>query len=116
MADITNEKAEYIIRFYSSLLTSQEASALRHHRSTIKLEGINTTPLTRTYLKVGWLSDDPAILNYLNEGYMQFLLNCAQRILADHPDKIYFNFCPTCGKLARTPFAKQCRYCKEEWH
>jgi hypothetical protein len=39
MTDITIEKADYIIAYYNNLLTSQEAKALRHHRSLIKLDG-----------------------------------------------------------------------------
>ncbi len=116
MDAITIEKADYIIKFYSNLLTLQEAKALRHYRSTIKLDNAKDAGLTRMYLKTGWLSDDPQILNYLNEGYVQFTLNCAERILKNNPDKVYFNLCPVCGKLARTPEAKQCRFCGYDWH
>lgn len=38
MDEITTEKADYIIAYYSDLLTLHEVKALRHHRSTIKLE------------------------------------------------------------------------------
>jgi len=31
-------------------------------------------------------------------------------------DKVFWNLCPKCKKLARTPKAKQCRYCKFDWH
>lgn len=113
--DITIEKADYIIAFYSGLMTLHEEKALRHHRSIIKLEGMKDVNLTRIYLKNGWLTDDPLILNYLNGGYIQFVLNCAERILRDNPDKIFFNLCSKCGKLARTPIAKQCR-CGHDWH
>jgi ribosomal protein L40E len=40
----------------------------------------------------------------------------AEIILRDFPDKILFNNCPRCGKLARTPQAKQCRHCGYDWH
>lgn len=116
MTDITIEKADYIIAYYRDLLTLPERKALRHHVSTLKLEGVDKQSLTRMYLKTGWLTDDPLILNYLREGYTQFILNCAERILHETPEKIFFNLCPNCGKLARTPQAKQCRFCGEDWH
>ncbi len=39
----------------------------------------------------------------------------AQRLLKDHGNEL-LNFCPRCEKLARTPLAKQCRYCGFDWH
>lgn len=115
MSDITIEKADYIIAYYSDLLKLPETKALRHHRSTLKLEDKDVR-LTRIYLKTGWLTDDPLILNYLNEGYIQFVLKCAERILKENPKAVFFNLCPQCGKLARTPQAKQCRFCGFDWH
>lgn len=38
----------------------------------------------------------------------------AQYVLAESRDKIFFNYCPACGKLARTPLARQCR-CGHSW-
>ena len=32
----------------------------------------------------------------------------AEIILNDYSDKVFLNNCPKCGKLARTPKAKQC--------
>jgi hypothetical protein len=116
MSDITIEKANYIIAYYPGLMTLPEHKALRHHVSTLKLEDAKNVRLTRMYLKTGWLSDDPMILNYLSEGYIQFVLNVAARILKETPGKVFFNLCPQCGKLARTPQARQCRFCGEDWH
>lgn len=116
MGDITIEKADYIVAYYSHLFTLNEQKALRHHRSTIKIDGAKDLALTRVYLKTGWLSDDPLILNYLSDGYIQFILSCAKRILNDHPGEVVFNNCPVCKKLARTPSARQCRWCGHDWH
>ena len=116
MDSITIEKADYIIAYYMELMNLEERKALRHHISTFKLEGTADGRLTRMYLKTGWLTDDPLILNYLGEGYVQFTLNCAERILKDNPNEVFFNLCPECKKLARTPQAKQCRWCGHDWH
>jgi hypothetical protein len=42
-------------------------------------------------------------------------IKIAERLLKDSADKL-INNCPKCGKLAKTPRAKQCRYCKHYWH
>ncbi len=39
----------------------------------------------------------------------------AERLLIDSGNKI-INTCPKCGHLARTPKAKQCRFCGHDWH
>ncbi len=38
------------------------------------------------------------------------------RILCDHFDAIYFNRCPACQRLARTPVARMCSYCGKTWY
>ena len=48
-------------------------------------------------------------------GKEQLQIRIAERLLRDAGDKI-INNCPKCGKLARTPRAKQCRYCRHDWH
>ncbi|WP_345949971.1 hypothetical protein ABDD95_00660 [Mucilaginibacter sp. PAMB04274] len=68
MDDVTIEKANYVIAYYSHLLTWQERKALRHHHSTLKLKDVEDRRLTSMHLKAGWLSDDPIILNYLKRG------------------------------------------------
>ncbi|WP_345954008.1 hypothetical protein [Mucilaginibacter sp. PAMB04168] len=81
MNGITIEQADYIISYYSNLLTQQEQKALRYHRSTLKFDDSKDVRLTQMYLKTGWLSDVALILNYLNKGYIQFIMDCAKRIL-----------------------------------
>ncbi|WP_298311102.1 hypothetical protein [uncultured Aquimarina sp.] len=39
----------------------------------------------------------------------------SELILKDYKDKIFLNNCPKCGELARTPKARQCRYCGNKW-
>ena len=40
----------------------------------------------------------------------------AKLILDKFRDKVFFNNCPKCEQLARTPSAKQCRFCGHDWH
>lgn len=70
MEAVTIEKADYLITYYDNLLPLNEKNALKHHRSTIKVNNAKDVRLTRMYLKTGWLSDDPMILNYQSDGYI----------------------------------------------
>jgi hypothetical protein len=115
---VDKETANYIISYFSNLLTVAERMAIKHTSSVYKLGDVisDNSSLTRVYKKKGWLTSDQTVLDLLKGGYEQFELNVANRILAQSADKVYFNNCPNCNKLARTPFAKQCRHCNHSWH
>lgn len=63
-----------------------------------------------------WLSDDPEVLLLARDGYDAFVLRTGQRILNDNRGLIVLNYCPHCRGLARTPKARQCRFCRHDWH
>ena len=117
MEAVTPEIANYIVIHYFGLFTEQEMMALMHYRHSLKLQDMPDGELrTKIYLRNQWLSNDPEILKQLDRGYVQFTLNCAKRVLRENPDKVFFNLCPKCEKLARSPLAKQCRFCGYDWH
>src|SRR5262245_64858708 len=62
------------------------------------------------------LSDDTEACRLASEGLRAFVTRTAQRILAEHLDETAFNNCPQCGAVARTPKARQCRFCGFDWH
>jgi hypothetical protein len=62
------------------------------------------------------LSDDPEVLHLANGGLDVFYERTAKRILSEDRGKIFINSCPSCGALARTPKARQCRFCGHDWH
>lgn len=111
------ETAKYIATYFSQLLTVKEKLAIKHAHSIIKLDTDDeSTNRYKIYLKVGWLSGDKDVQELLKDGYDNFEIKVASRILNEHEDKVFLNYCPKCKKLARTPFAKQCRYCGNDWH
>jgi len=115
---VDNETAKYIINYFSNLLTSEERMAIKHTNSTYKLEHSTSdnSNLTKIYREKGWLTSDQSVLDLLKDGYEKFELNVASRILSQNSDKIFLNNCPKCNKLARTPYARQCRHCGHSWH
>jgi hypothetical protein len=53
---------------------------------------------------------------------LKFITGCSERfakiwVLHEGKPEVIYNFpCPFCGKQLRTSEAKQCRFCKRDWH
>ncbi|GEM63567.1 hypothetical protein SF1_15490 [Sphingobacterium faecium NBRC 15299] len=98
-------------------MSPQEKLAYKHIHSLLKLEGNkDLDKIKKIYFKAVLLTKDLTALSLIHDGIEKFYKNTAQRILSNHHAQITFNNCPKCGKLARTPLAKQCRYCYFDWH
>lgn len=117
-----NELIHYIVTYFSHLMTEKDQLGMKHLRSTFKMEhsdngrsGEKMEHWIDFYKRIGWITEDEEILELIKGGQEDFDKNVAERILKDHRDKIHFNNCPSCGRLARTPFARQCRYCGHNW-
>lgn len=110
------ETANYIVSYYSNLLTMEEKLAVRYIHSLYKLSYESNPNLEKAYRQQGWLTDNETVLDLLRKGYDTFEIRTANRILKDNSNKVFLNNCPKCGKLARTPMAKQCRHCSHNWH
>ncbi|NTS44007.1 hypothetical protein HRG84_24220, partial [Flavisolibacter sp. BT320] len=115
---LDNTTIDYILNYYSRFMTLKEAAAMKHYMSSSKFSQTVSSDGDKGnfLLEKGWLSKDKEVVELLKDGYQQFRQNTAERILKDNTGKIYFNHCPKCVKLARTPQAKQCRYCGYSWH
>jgi uncharacterized C2H2 Zn-finger protein len=114
-SDLTDELTAYIINYYPHLMTDREKLAHRASFAEEKAENLPPGNLQRT-LRERWGSTDPDVLAMLKEGREVFLKNVAQRILRERSDELFFNHCPRCGALAKTPRAKQCAKCFHSWH
>ncbi|MGR3857793.1 hypothetical protein [Chryseobacterium indologenes] len=108
------ETIDYIIRYFSKLMTKDEALALNHHMYTLKSS--ENTRMRNIMIERGWINSDPEVIQLLEHGYEVFEQNVVTRIMKETPEKVFFNNCPKCHKLARTPRAKQYRYCGYNWH
>lgn len=108
------ETASYIINYFSNLMTDNEKLALKHHMHTYKTS--DDPKMRRILTNRGWIRTESEILNFLKHGYDEFELNVARRITTENPEKVFLNNCPKCNKLARTPYARQCRHCGDNWH
>jgi len=106
------ERINYLLKYGAPYRSVEEEQALRRLQYTeaylekLAAKGELTehfgfgSPLTETLAK-------------LSPG--DLIRRIADRIGHEH-SQVLFNHCPKCGKLARTPFARQCRYCNYDWH
>lgn len=108
------ETISYIINYFSHLMTHREKLAWKSHVFTYKTS--KNAEMRKILIKENWISSDPEITSLLQNGYDEFELNIVKRIMAETPEKVFFNNCPQCNRLARTPYAKQCRHCGYSWH
>jgi hypothetical protein len=116
------DEARYVFHNYGSLMRQQEQLAFNHLGGTMKATLGRSDVQAQTEVKGSsshlrkLLSDDPEVLLLAHDGYDALVLRTGQRILDDNRDRIFLNYCPDCHKLARTPRAKQCRFCGHDWH
>jgi hypothetical protein len=114
--------ALYVVTHYSALMTPEERLANRHLATTFKSSDGQSDLKAQDALRreggprARWLSDDPAVLRLAAEGLDAFRERVATRILAEHRDDVFLNYCPKCGGLTRTPLAKLCLHCGHSWH
>ncbi|GAB5525153.1 MAG: hypothetical protein Roseis2KO_30250 [Roseivirga sp.] len=114
---ISQELINYINLYCSQFYNELERKASSHYIASAKLEGFSQTNVSR--LRDGlrrMQTKDESVLKLLEDGYATFARNTAARIYKDHRKELNLNYCPECKGLARTPKARQCRYCGHDWH
>ncbi len=111
--NVDKETVNYIRHYFSNLMTDDEKLALKYHMYTYKTED---PKMRKLMVEKDWISEQPEIQKFLKDGYDDFELRTALRIITESADKIFFNNCPKCKRLARTPYARQCRHCGHAWH
>ncbi len=110
------ETAKYISNCYPQFFNEKENIAHRHLNSIFKLDGESeNSSRYKVYKRTGRITSDKKALELVKNGETEFFINTANRILKEHKAEIYLNKCLNCGKLAKTPLARMCRYCDEKW-
>ena len=110
-----DELTRYVVTYYPELMTVKERAAYKALVAEKKAENAGPGSLQDMILKK-WGTKDPDVLALLENGPEEFLHNVRGRILREHPDQVFLNYCPKCGALTNTPKAKQCPKCFFSWH
>lgn len=113
------ELADYIFNYCSEFCNDTERKAKDHHFGQVKFKNYRDRENLPGQLKKAitrFHTDDPKAIELLKNGYPDFIMKTAERIYNDHKSELKLNLCPQCHKIARTPQAKQCRFCGHDWH
>ncbi|ACU60944.1 hypothetical protein [Chitinophaga pinensis] len=113
MATLYPEIRDYIYYYCEKFMTSDEAMAKQTMMYSLKT---NSPAMRARMLEQKWISDDPKILSMIADGHEALKERIVDRIWKDHQFELELNFCPACKRIARTPTAKQCRFCSHDWH
>ncbi len=106
---------DYIYRYQGTFMTADEKVAAGRIIPTAE------DPRERLYevrkLKLEMLvNDNETAKQMLADGFDVFKNRVVNRIYNEHKNELSLNLCPRCSKIARTPWAKQCRFCFYSWH
>ncbi|SIT27048.1 hypothetical protein SAMN05421788_107122 [Filimonas lacunae] len=113
MNDLYPELVDYIYGYCSQYQTPEELIAGR----TLMYMGTSASEKMQSMMREkGWISEDPVILEMIADGYQAFKKRTVNRVWAQYRVELSLNLCPVCGKIARTPQARQCRFCYHDWH
>ncbi|SFO29368.1 hypothetical protein SAMN05428949_4820 [Chitinophaga sp. YR627] len=114
MNDLYPELETYIFRFCGEFQTHHEVMAYK----TVLYHNLSDTPahLLKLMKETGQISDDPEVLAMMVDGRDALRDRIVRRVWEQHRQELSLNLCPVCGKIARTPKARQCQFCYHNWH
>jgi len=107
---------DYINRYCAQYRTAQEQKAIDHHTAQVKFFRLKDRHQRIREIYDRMTSKDPAVLALLKDGYDELVRRAAHRIYYEYFGELPLNCCPKCNGIARTPEARQCRYCGHDWH
>jgi hypothetical protein len=112
---MTDEIKKYLLEHCREWMLPEEIIALRRISLTEYGEEVTRkTALKELKIEKMYGFTDEKTDALVELGKERMLLNIAERLLKENGNEV-INNCPKCERLARTPKAKQCRYCGHNW-
>lgn len=106
------ELEDYIYDYCQEFQTKDELMAGR--MLLYKSNGTSESMLSA--MQRGWFSNEQIMQDLIADGPHELKRRVVERIWREHKDVLPLNLCPKCNLIARTPQARQCRFCKHDWH
>lgn len=110
------ELADYIFNYCGKHMWPNEIKAHRHIEAMARSNNGATAAMYKLLQRMNRISTDEEVLSLAKDGFDAYKQRVVERIFRDHYDELELNLCPKCVKIARTPYAKQCRFCFYSWH
>lgn len=109
--DIDFETTHYVLEYFQHLMTDEEREAVNSFDFTIATPGKSELMI----FTPGLSEPSESTKKFYSIGRRNFRDQIKERLLLEHRAEIYANACPKCGKLPKTPKAKQCLSCSHSW-
>ena len=100
---------------YCCFMKEDEQASWKHNRTYERLKHGKRIGIHKYQNQELDLSKEEHVLTLLSNGYEHFKVVIATRIYNEKKQELKLNLCPNCNKIARTPVAKQCRFCGNSW-
>jgi hypothetical protein len=110
------ELADYIFNYCGKYFWEEERLANIHLEALLKSSNSVNTAMYKFLKERGRITTNEETLALAKDGFEAFKARVTERIFKEHGHELKLNLCPKCGKVARTPRAKQCRFCFHDWH
>ncbi len=113
------ELLNYTFRYCRAYFSENERKADWHLLALFKSNNgsnAHTYEFFMKALKGENIYDNKDIMELSSLGFQAFKIKVATRIFNEHKNELELNLCPKCGKIARTPNAKQCKFYLHDWH
>lgn len=108
------ELRDYIFQYCGKYFWNKQKTRTQYS-SLVNAEDANIA-MYKILTQGGDILEDKATGNLADDGYEAYKRRISEIIFKDHWHELELNLCPQCGKIARTPLAKQCRFCFHDWH
>jgi len=107
------ELEDYIYEYCENFKTENE---LKARQTLIYMSKTASESMHTMMRQKGWISEEQVILDMIADGPHELKRRVVERIWREHKHVLPLNLCPKCNLIARTPQARQCRFCKHDWH
>jgi hypothetical protein len=113
--DDEREVTRYVWDYYGRLMSEFEQRVGWAHLADGKAAAGHHA-VAQFILRRHGIPGDPEAEAALSDGVEAFRQRVCRRVLAEHGTQAFVNRCPSCGRVVRTPQARQCFWCGFDWH
>jgi hypothetical protein len=109
------ELRNYIFEYCGKFFLESEKKASWHLLALSKSRNGENVKMYKFFMKEENVYADKEIMDLVDGGFESFKNKVITRVFNDHKEELELNLCPKCKKIARTPQARQCRFCLHTW-
>jgi hypothetical protein len=107
----------YVFKHYHNLMTPLERRTIEYGTPIVQVT--DNWKVRRLYdfleERDGQVSDEDVIAAFTIP-YAKRKEMVIDRLISTCLDSVFINRCPKCNRIARTPAALQCMWCRHDWH